>query len=101
MERETEQVGCRTGYITEAPKKIKGIPIRAPKDGCDKAAWPNSDAIDEVQADELENSRKRSVSDVVMCRARPKAVSQRGPAFPKPGLVGPSLRLRKAQSSGS
>ena len=36
-----------------------------------------------------------------MCRARPKAVSQPGPAFPKLGLVGPSLRLRKAQSSGS
>ena len=38
---------------------------------------------------------------LVMCRARPQAVSQPGPAFPKPGLVGPSLRLRKAQSSGS
>ena len=38
---------------------------------------------------------------LVMCQARPKAVSQPGPALPKPGLVGPSSRLRKAQSSGS
>ena len=36
-----------------------------------------------------------------MCQAQPKAVSQPGPAFPKPGLVGSSLRLRKTQSSGS
>ena len=36
-----------------------------------------------------------------MCQAWPKAISQPGPAFPKLGLVGPSLRLRKAQSSGS
>lgn len=52
------------GHITEEENKRNGIPIEATISWRDKAAWPNSDAIDEMQAAELEDSRKRSASDV-------------------------------------